>query len=91
MRFKTTIALAVSSLFLLGGSALAQSQTAPAGREPATAPGGTTGLAGPRNVDEAIRDGDALPAATPLADPRATTGSVTPAPVDAPPPPAPRP
>lgn len=41
-------------------SAFAQSLGAPAGRDPATAPGGTEGLAGPRNEAEAIRGGDAV-------------------------------
>ena len=45
----------------LGGTALAQSTGAPAGRDPATAPGGTTGAAGQRNEAEAIRSGDAIP------------------------------
>jgi hypothetical protein len=42
-------------------AAHAQSVGAPAGREPATAPGGTEGLAGARNEGEAIRSGDAIP------------------------------
>lgn len=43
----------------LAGAASAQSVGAPAGREAATAPGGTIGKAGPRNRMEAIRSGDA--------------------------------
>ena len=58
-----TFALAACLAFGLGGTALAQSTGAPAGREPATAPGGTTGAAGPRNEAEALRSGDAIPAA----------------------------
>ena len=44
------------------GAALALSgaaPTPPGGQLPATAPGGTEGIAGPRNVDEAIRSGNA--------------------------------
>ena len=39
------------------------SYTPPGGQLPATAPGGTQGFAGPRNVDEAVRSGHAYPAA----------------------------
>lgn len=56
---RSLILLALS--FGLAGTALAQSVGAPAGREPATAPGGTEGLAGARNEAEAIRSGDAIP------------------------------
>ncbi|MGU3537715.1 hypothetical protein [Methylobacterium sp. A54F] len=44
------------------GSALARggSYTPPAGQAAATAPGGTQGLAGPRNVSEAVRSGQAI-------------------------------
>ena len=67
----------------LGGTALAQSTGAPAGRDPATAPGGTTGAAGQRNEAEAIRSGDAIPtvpgvgvaAPTPAVNGTAPTGS----------------
>ena len=67
--------LTALTLAALGGPALAQSIGAPAGRDPATAPGGTEGLAGPRNEMNAVRDGDAVPV-----PPRA--GAV---PLDAPP------
>ena len=43
----------------LAGTASAQSVGMPAGREAATAPGGTVGKAGPRNRMEAIRSGGA--------------------------------
>ena len=46
---------------IAGGGAHAQSTGAPAGRDPATAPGGTEGIAGPQNERNAIRDGDAVP------------------------------
>lgn len=52
------VALAASS-----GAALAlsgASPTPPAGQPAATAPGGTQGLAGPRNVSDAIRGGQAI-------------------------------
>lgn len=65
----TISALAVCGLFALGGAALAQSLSAPAGRDPATAPGGTEGVAGPRNAREAIRSGDAVPAPRGLGEP----------------------
>ena len=48
------------------GSALALSggaPTPPGGQLAATAPGGTEGLAGPRNVNEAVRSGHAYPVA----------------------------
>lgn len=45
----------------LATPAFAQGTGAPAGRDPATAPGGTEGIAGPRNEAEAIRSGDAIP------------------------------
>lgn len=48
------------ALGLLSGGASAQSVGAPAGRDPVTAPGGTQGVAGPRNVQRAIRQGDAV-------------------------------
>lgn len=63
MRSTLTTTLALLATLGLGGAALAQSSTgAPAGRDPATAPGGTKGIAGPGNVDEAVRSGDAAPA-----------------------------
>lgn len=60
----TTAAVLLCGILALPGTAWAQASTgAPAGREPATAPGGTEGLAGPRNEMEAIRGGDAIPVA----------------------------
>ncbi|MCJ2082623.1 hypothetical protein [Methylobacterium sp. J-090] len=53
----------------LGGAAFAQSTGAPAGVDPATAPGGTEGIAGPRNEREAIRSGDAIPAPRGVGEP----------------------
>ncbi|KQP16695.1 hypothetical protein [Methylobacterium sp. Leaf93] len=58
----TISALALCGLFGLTGAALAQGTGAPAGRDPATAPGGTEGIAGPQNEREAIRSGDAIAA-----------------------------
>ncbi|GJD71151.1 hypothetical protein MMMDOFMJ_4105 [Methylobacterium gnaphalii] len=49
--------------------AFAQSTGAPAGSEPATAPGGTEGIAGARNEREAIRSGDAIPAPRGVGEP----------------------
>jgi len=40
-------------------SARGMGASPPAGLAPATAPGGTKGIAGPRNVDEALRSGQA--------------------------------
>lgn len=61
MLFRTPLTLAFCGVLGLSGAALAQSSTgAPAGRDPATAPGGTEGIAGPRNEINAIRDGDAV-------------------------------
>jgi hypothetical protein len=82
-------ALALCTLLGLTGSALAQSVGAPAGSDPATAPGGTEGIAGPRNEREAERRGDAIPA------PRGI-GIAAPPPMTrpeaaSPPPPSPRP
>ena len=62
MRIATLTALTLLAGLAAGGSALAQSTGAPAGRDPATAPGGTEGRAGPRNEMNAVRDGDAVPA-----------------------------
>ena len=61
MRPTMMAALVLCGSLSLAGSALAQSVGAPAGRDPATAPGGTEGIAGPRNEMNAIRDGDAVP------------------------------
>lgn len=58
-----TLTLAICGLLATAAAANAQSVGAPAGRDPATAPGGTEGLAGPRNTTEAIRSGDAIPVA----------------------------
>ncbi len=56
-------------LIALPGAALAQGSVgAPAGTDPATAPGGTEGRAGPRNEREAIESGNAVPV------PRSTEG-----------------
>ena len=60
MPTKTTVILALCGLLSAAGAASAQSVGAPAGRDPATAPGGTEGIAGPRNEVEAIRSGDAV-------------------------------
>lgn len=60
MRTATLTALALFGGLVCGGPASAQSVGAPAGRDPATAPGGTEGIAGPRNETNAIRDGDAV-------------------------------
>ncbi|MCJ2136963.1 hypothetical protein MKK69_23425 [Methylobacterium sp. J-026] len=60
MRTKTTLTLALCGLLGAAGAAAAQSYTAPAGRDPSTAPGGTEGIAGPRNEAESIRSGDAV-------------------------------
>jgi len=58
----TMSALALCGVIGLAGAASAQSVGAPAGRDPATAPGGTEGTAGLRNEEESIRRGDAIPA-----------------------------
>lgn len=60
MRTKTTITLALCGLLGAVSAATAQSNTAPAGTAPATAPGGEEGRAGPRNQAEAIRSGEAV-------------------------------
>jgi len=60
MRKTTTVILALCGLLDAAGAASAQSYSAPAGRDPSTAPGGTEGLAGPRNETESIRSGDAV-------------------------------
>jgi len=60
MRKTTTVILALCGLLGAAGAASAQSYGAPAGRDPSTAPGGTEGLAGPRNEAESIRSGDAV-------------------------------
>lgn len=80
MTFKAAAILGLGALMETAGTASAQSTGAPAGREPATAPGGTEGIAGPRNAAEAIRSGDAVPV-----NPRgpAATGTVPTAPVPA--------
>lgn len=61
MGYKTVAILGLGALMATAGAASAQSTGAPAGREPATAPGGTKGIAGQRNAAEAIRSGDAVP------------------------------
>jgi hypothetical protein len=60
MMMRSTLVAALALGLLSGGAASAQSVGAPAGRDPATAPGGTQGLAGPRNVERAVRRGDAV-------------------------------
>lgn len=60
MRHTTKTILALGALLATAAAAHAQSLGAPAGRDAATAPGGTEGRAGPRNVDEAIHSGDAV-------------------------------
>ncbi|KQP33133.1 hypothetical protein ASG60_16115 [Methylobacterium sp. Leaf469] len=65
----TISVLALCGVFGLAGPALAQSVGAPAGSDPATAPGGTEGRAGPRNEREAIRSGDAIPAPPGIGEP----------------------
>lgn len=65
----TISALALCGVIGLAGAALAQSTGAPAGRDPATAPGGTEGIAGPRNEREAIKSGDAIPAPRGIGEP----------------------
>ncbi|MEL6062041.1 MULTISPECIES: hypothetical protein [unclassified Methylobacterium] len=54
------VVMALGGLLGTAATAQAQSYSAPAGRDPATAPGGTEGIAGPRNESEAIRSGDAV-------------------------------
>ncbi len=60
MGTKTTVTLAFCALLGAAAAAAAQSYSAPAGRDPSTAPGGTEGIAGPRNEAESIRSGDAV-------------------------------
>ncbi|MBE7248906.1 MAG: hypothetical protein INR63_28510, partial [Actinomycetospora chiangmaiensis] len=60
MRRMVMVAMALGGLLGTAATAQAQSFSAPAGRDPATAPGGTEGIAGPRNEAEAIRSGDAV-------------------------------
>ena len=61
MRALRLPALAVCSVLCLQAAALAQSYTAPGGELPATAPGGTEGVAGYRNAIEAIESGEGVP------------------------------
>ena len=65
----TMSALALCGIFGLGSAALAQSTGAPAGLDPATAPGGTEGIAGPRNERDAIKSGDAISAPRGIGEP----------------------
>lgn len=60
MRQTVMVVMALSGLLGMAATAQAQSVGAPAGRDPATAPGGTEGIAGPRNEAEAIRSGNAI-------------------------------
>ena len=83
-RFVLLSGLALGSALGISVPAQAQGTGAPAGMEPATAPGGTEGRSGMRNEAEAIRDGEAVrvprgegipvetapEAATPAAPPR---------------------
>lgn len=76
MARRLTLILTLGGLLATAGLAQAQSISAPAGREPATAPGGTEGMAGPRNEVEAIRSGEAIPVppgaeGVPVGDPAA--------------------
>lgn len=79
MRTKTSVILALCGLLGTAGTACAQSYGAPAGRDPSTAPGGTEGIAGPRNEAESIRSGDAVEVAR-SRDGIATTGPAVPPP-----------
>ncbi|TXN22815.1 hypothetical protein FV217_09350 [Methylobacterium sp. WL9] len=65
----TMSVLALCAVFGLTGAALAQSTGAPAGRDPATSPGGTEGIAGPRNEERSMEDGDAIPAPPGIGEP----------------------
>ncbi|AWN38075.1 hypothetical protein [Methylobacterium radiodurans] len=60
MTRSASLAAALALGLAMCGSAQAQSVGAPAGREPATAAGGTQGIAGKRNVERAFRQGDAV-------------------------------
>lgn len=76
MARRLTLILTLGGLLATVGLAQAQSVGAPAGREPATAPGGTEGMAGARNEVEAIRSGEAIPVppgaeGVPVGDPAA--------------------
>ena len=62
MLLRTIAALALVAALGLSVNAFAQSTGAPAGRPAATTPGGTEGMAGPANEEQAIRSGDAIPA-----------------------------
>ncbi len=65
MRTRSTLIIALAGVLATTVGAAAQSVGAPAGRDPATAPGGTEGIAGPRNTSEAIRSGDAIAVSPP--------------------------
>ncbi|WP_375465554.1 hypothetical protein [uncultured Methylobacterium sp.] len=85
----TTAAVLLCGVLGLSGAASAQSSTgAPAGRDPATAPGGTEGLAGPRNEADAIRNGDAIPVAPGRGGTEVDTAAPAADPVDRAPPPS---
>ncbi len=62
MPSRTTLALALCAGLGLCTPASAQSYNAPSGQPSATTPGGTEGIAGPRNEQRAIERGDAIPA-----------------------------
>ncbi len=85
MPIRSLTLLAILGALAAGGPALAQSVGAPAGRAPATAPGGTEGRAGPGNEREAIRSGDAIPAPSGIGEPRLPS-SEAPSPERGPPP-----
>ncbi len=57
---RASLGVALALGLAVCGSAQAQSVGAPAGKDPATAAGGTQGIAGKRNVARAFRKGDAV-------------------------------
>ncbi|GJE17119.1 hypothetical protein [Methylobacterium marchantiae] len=59
--FSTIALVAACVLTGMASATFAQSYGAPSGRDAATAPGGTEGIAGSRNEAEAIKGGDAVP------------------------------
>ncbi|KAB7781902.1 hypothetical protein F8B43_5651 [Methylorubrum populi] len=73
-----TIAAALTVGTGLFSAAMAQSLVVPGGQPAATAPGGTSGLAGPANIEAAIRGGKVVRARPwlGLAASPETTGSV---------------
>jgi hypothetical protein len=93
MRAINITVLTFCGTLLFAGHVLAQGSTgAPAGTEPATAPGGTQGIAGPANEAMAIRDGAAVPATPGTGIDVRTGGPAMPVPTEQPvSPPATRP